>query len=142
TYNLTLTGKSESGRVTLPIAIAIGAVTPPQLDLTADLPALRGTPSSTFSYKLTVGNDSGQQVLVNLIADAPPGFQVTFKKAYGSQEITSIPVEAGRTQDVDVDVSPPEDLPAGQYQVAVMATAEGSKAVQTLLLDVTGRARL
>lgn len=142
TYEFRLVGRNATNQVALPIAVTIGEVTPPQLGLTADLPALRGTPTSNFKYQLTVSNDSGQEALVNLIADAPPGFQVTFKKAYGSQELTSIPVEAGRSQNIDVEVSLPRGIPAGQYQVAVLATAGGAEAVQHLLLDVTGRAEL
>lgn len=142
TYELSLTGRSATDQVALPIAVTIGKVTPPQLGLTADLPALRGTPTSNFKYQLSISNDSGQEALVNLIADAPPGFQVTFKKAYGSQELTSIPVEAGRTQDVDVDIRLPQGVPAGQYEVTVLAAADGAQAVQKLLLDVTGRPEL
>lgn len=142
TYDFSLKGVNGSSQVALPIAVTIGAVTPPQLSIESDLPALRGTPTSNFKYQVSIANDGSQEALVNLIADAPPGFQVTFKKAYGSQELTSIPVAAGRTENVDVDVDLPPGVPAGQYQVAVVATAGDAQAVQELVLDVTGRAEL
>lgn len=76
------------------------------------------------------------------MAEAPRGFEVVFKKAFGSQELTSIPVEAGDSQNVDVEVKLPQGVPAGKYQVLVTAAAAGATATQELLLDVVGQPEL
>ena len=40
------------------------------------MPALRGTARSTFSFKVNVSNDSGEDGLFNLAAHVPAGFRL------------------------------------------------------------------
>lgn len=141
-YSFVLRADGQDGHADLPVTLDVGDVLPPRLGLTAELPDLRGSASSTFSYKLTIANESGQDALVNLKASTPPNFQVSFKQAYGSKELTTVPVKAGGTQDIDVDVSPPGDVTAGTYPVEIAAIAGPAQATAALKLEVTGRAQL
>jgi uncharacterized membrane protein len=77
--------------------------------------------------------------LINLSAQAPRGFQVTFKEGYGSQELTSLPFKAGESKDLSIDVKPPQGVPAGQYPVAVQLTGDRAKVQTRLTLDITGQ---
>ena len=103
---------------------------------------MRGSSRSDFEYTLTVKNDSGQKMLVSLAADAPRNFDTSFTEAYGSQELTAIPVEAGKTKDVKLKVRPPSTVDAGQYAVTVHVAADGAQASTKLTLDVTGQPKL
>jgi uncharacterized membrane protein len=78
-------------------------------------------------------------MLVTLAAQAPRGFQVTFKEGYGSQELTSVPIKGGETKEIAVDVKPPQGTPAGRYPVTVDFGSEGAKAQTRLVLDITGQ---
>ncbi len=123
TYRLVAVAKNGISEARLPIELIVGEAAPPQFNLDVDLPVLKGSPNSKFSYRLKIKNDSDEDMLVNLEADAPQSFDVTFKKAYGSQELTSIPVKAGQEESVDVSVQPIGQIPAGTYLVRVRALA-------------------
>ncbi|MGH6949183.1 MAG: NEW3 domain-containing protein [Kiloniellales bacterium] len=142
TYDFLLAAKSSADSFELPIHIAVGEVIPADLVLETELPALRGTPTSKFDYQMTLRNPSGTDVTAVLEAEAPPGFQVSFKERYGSQELTSLPVKAGDSRDLSVNVDPPPRIEAGDYQVAVHAIAPKSNASQVLKMELTGRPEL
>jgi uncharacterized membrane protein len=123
----------------LPIALAVEGETEAALTAEPKLPTLKGTPKSTFDFRLAVKNESADNALVTLAAQAPRGFQVTFKEGYGSQELTSLPIKAGESKDLAVDVKPPQSISAGQYPIAVRLTSDRAKVETKLVLDVTGQ---
>ena len=91
---------------------------------------------------MTVGNDSGKDLTVALSAQGPANFQTTFTEGFGSNEISSIPVEAGQTKDIKVKVMPPRDVKAGDYPVLVKVAAEGATADLRVTLQISGQGRL
>ncbi len=140
-YKFTVAG-TGSENLSLPIALTLTDTQPAKLTLHPDLPALRGTPKSSFDFKVTAKNEGQQDTTVNLLAKAPPGFQVTFKEQYGQQELTSLPLEAGKSKDLKVSVTPPDGVEAGQYPVVVAASDGDVSAQQQLVLDITGQPKL
>jgi uncharacterized membrane protein len=126
----------------LVLTLTVANEAPAKLSIKSRLPSLRGTPRSTFEYTVTVGNDSGKDLTVALSAQAPANFQTTFTEGFGSNEISSIPVEAGQTKDIKVKVTPPRDVKAGDYPVVARVAAEGATAEQRLVLQVSGQGRL
>jgi len=123
----------------LPISLTVDAETEAALTAEPKLPTLRGTPKSTFDFRVAVRNDSAENAIVTLAAQAPRGFQVTFKEGYGSQELTSLPIKAGESKDLAVDVKPPQSVPASQYPVTVHLTSERAKVETKLVLDISGQ---
>ena len=126
----------------LPLTLTVGTEAPAKLSLKSRLPSLRGTPRSSFEYTVTVGNDSGKDLTVALSAQGPANFQTTFTEGFGSNEISSIPVEAGQTKDIKVKVTPPRDVKAGDYPVLVKVAAEGATADLRVTLQISGQGRL
>lgn len=126
----------------LPLTLTVGTEAPAKLSLKSRLPSLRGTPRSSFEYTVTVGNDSGKDLTVALSAQGPANFQTTFTESFGSNEISSIPVEAGQTKDIKVKVTPPRDVKAGDYPVLVKVAAEGATADLRVTLQISGQGRL
>jgi uncharacterized membrane protein len=138
-YTLLVKATGAEGARELPLALTVEER--PEATLTAEpkLPTLRGTPRSTFDFRLSTKNDSADAMLVTLGAQAPRGFQVMFKEGYGSQELTSLPIKAGESKDLAVDVKPPQSIPAGQYPVVVSLASERAKVETKLVLDITGQ---
>ena len=126
----------------LVFTLTVGTETPAKLSLKSRLPSLRGTPRSAFEYTVTVGNDSGKDLTVALSAQSPANFQTTFSEGFGSNEISSIPIEAGQTKDIKVKVTPPRDVKAGDFPVLVKVASEGATAELRLTLQVTGQGKL
>jgi len=124
------------------ITVTIGQELPAKLKLTTNFPALRGTATTSFKFKVTVANDSGRDATINFSADAPKNFQVTFTEAYGTQQLTSIPIEAGKSKDIEAAVALPRDTPAGEYKLVLHAKSEAASADLDLAITIIGQARL
>ena len=142
TQTLTVNAEGPTSHVSLPVAVTLARELPAKLSLTPQLPELRGSSRSSFEYTLTIKNDSGKKLLVSLAAEAPQNFDTSFTEAYGSQQLTAIPVEAGKTKDVKLKVVPPDTVDAGHYPVAVRVGAEDARATTQVTLDITGQPKL
>lgn len=137
--NFAVSGKASTETLKLPMVMTLAKTEPAKLTLEPKLPALRGTAKSAFDFQVDIKNDGQEDSTVNLLSKAPPGFQVTFKQGYGSQELTSLPLKAGESKTLSVSVQPPDSAQAGQYPVAIAASGGTASADTKLLLDVTGR---
>ena len=142
TYRFRVVAQGRTASADLPIALTFGQVTASRLALSAELPSQRGPATSSFKYRLTVKNESDQDLLVNLEGQGPKGAQITFTPAFGSQQVTSLPIKAGESKDVDVDVSLPKTIAAGSHPVTVRAMSGDARAEIKLTVDVTGRVDL
>ncbi|MFI4998612.1 MAG: NEW3 domain-containing protein [Reyranellales bacterium] len=140
--NVVVHARGATQSIDLPVTLTIGNETPAKLTIKSKLPALRGTPRSSFDYTLSVSNDSGKDLTVALAAQAPANFQTTFTEGYGSNEISSIPIEAGQSKDIKVKVTPPRDVKGGDYPVLVKVAAEGATAEQRVTLQISGQGKL
>ncbi|GLV47405.1 ABC transporter substrate-binding protein [Thermus sp. LT1-2-5] len=139
TYRFLVRAEGLGQTASLPIALVVGQGLPQRLSLEAELPVLKGPPTSTFRYRVTLKNESDRDLLVSLEYEAPKGFQVTFTPAFASQQVTSLPIKAGESKDLDVEVSLPKDTKADTYGLTLRAVAGEAKAELALTLEVTGR---
>jgi uncharacterized membrane protein len=139
-YPIEVRARTGAETVTLPLTVRLSEeeMSGATLKLEPELPALRGTARSTFSFKVNVTNDGGEDGLFNLAADVPAGFQTRFKKGYGSEEITGLPIAADASETVTLEVVPSRATPAGQYPVNFQVTGGNQTASTELSLDVTG----
>jgi uncharacterized membrane protein len=141
-YRFTVEAKNPQHDEKLPITLTIGEELPAKLKLTTNFPALRGTATTSFKYRVTVTNDSGRDATINFSADAPKNFQVSFTEAYGSQQITSIPIEAGKSKDVEASLTIPRETQAGDYKLTLHAKTEATSADLPVSLTIVGQARV
>jgi len=139
-YRFRLLAQGPDGAATLPVELRLGTSLPRRLSLEAELPVLRGAPTASFRYRLTLRNESDQDVLVNIDADTPRGFQVTFSLL--GQQVASIPLKAGESKDLDAEVALPPRVPAGTYPITVRAASGTATAAVRLSLELTGRPEL
>lgn len=112
------------------------------LKLESELPALRGTARSTFSFKIKVTNDGTEEGLFNLAAQLPEGFRARFKKGYGSEEITGLPIAADASETVTLEVTPSRVTAAGRYPVTFQVSGGNQTASTELTVEVTGEPQL
>ncbi len=126
----------------LPLDVTVGEVQPAKLSIKTSLPSLRGTSRSSFEYAFTIKNEGDKDQLVRLAAEAPQGFETSFTEEYGSQEISSIPIEAGQSKDLKLKVQPPGQAPAADYPVTVEASSAGAAANTAMTVEITGQPKL
>ena len=141
-YRFTVEAKNGQNDNKLPITLVIGDELPAKLKLTTNFPSLRGTATTSFKYRVSVTNDSGKDATVNFSADAPRNFQVNFTEAYGSQQLTSIPIEAGKSKDVEASLTIPRETQASDYKLTLHAKTEAASADLPVSLTIVGQPRL
>jgi len=141
-YRFIVQAKNAQYDDKLPITVTIGEEVPAKLKLTTNFPALRGTATTSFKYKVSATNDSGRDATINFTGDAPKNFQIGFTEAYGSQQLTSIPIEAGKSKDVEAALTIPRDTPAGEYKLVLHAKTEAASADLPVSLTIVGQPRL
>ncbi len=139
---LTVEAKGQGNQTSLPIQVALAKELPAKLTVKAQLPSLRGSPKSNFEFTLTIKNDSGRNLNVSFGAQAPENFETSFTEAYGSQELSSIPIDAGQSKDIKLHVRPPSTVDAGHFAVTATVKAGDASATADLALDVVGQPRL
>jgi len=136
------TAEGQGQNYSLPVTVALAKELPAKLRVTPSLPSLRGTPKSSFDYTVSVKNDSGRNLTVNLAATAPRNFETSFTESYGSQELTSVPIDAGASKDLKLKVRPPSSVDAGSFPIAMTASSGDATATANLALEVVGQPRL
>ncbi|WP_339031496.1 NEW3 domain-containing protein [Bradyrhizobium symbiodeficiens] len=141
-HTLTVKAEGQGTNAELPIVVSLAKELPAKLSVKSSLPSLRGSPKSNFDYTLSIKNDSGRNLVASLGADAPANFETSFTEAYGTQELSSIPIDAGQSKDVKLKVRPPSTIDAGHFPVKVTVKAEDASASTELALDVVGEPQL
>ncbi len=144
TYEFTVAAQARRSdqSAQLPITLRVEEQLPPQLSLDVELPTLQGTPNGSITYQATLQNEGDRNLTVNLSADTPEKFEVTFKTRFQGNEVTSLPVSAGGSKDLDIEVSVPKGISAGEYQIGIQAKAEGVEETQILNANIQGEPSL
>lgn len=137
TYNFRVVAESNGSTTTLPISVEITEKGVFKTDLTSDQLNMQGDADSKFNYKLDLSNKTAETQNYSLQANAPTGWQVTFKA--DGQNVTSVSVESGETKTIDVEVNPAENVQEGTYEIPVVAQSGQTKSELTLEAVITGK---
>lgn len=140
--SLVLHADGGNQHASLPLQVTLGNDLPVNLTIKPDLPSLRGTPSAAFTYNLAVRNDSGKDLIVSMSSTAPQGFQTSFTKQYDTQEISSLPIKAGATENVSMKVTPPQKVNAGTYTIVAQVNGGGASGKTPVTMEIEGTSHL
>ena len=81
-----------AGNAKLPLDVVVAQKGTYQTEFTTDQPNMQGNSKSTFTFSATLKNQTADQQLYALMANAPRGWNVVFKPNY--KQATSAQVEA------------------------------------------------
>ena len=135
--NLTVTASSDQGTRTLPIQVTVLAVTGGAITLTTPFQQLSGSPSSTFTYNVSLANTGTQKQTYTLTGQGADGWTVSVHPASNAQALTDT-VEGGASDSLSVTAQPPATIAAGAYPLQITATSGAQTASLALEADVTG----
>ncbi|HHV17394.1 MAG TPA: alpha-galactosidase [Thermoanaerobacterales bacterium] len=133
---------SRSGRAKLLLNIRIDADASGSDKIEVQYPSLSGPDTATFSFRGTLYNNSGRARFYSLGANAPEGWQISFKPAYQNNQITSLSLEPGKSQDLDITVQPPKGVKAGKNTITTAAVHGSEVAKADLEVVISGTYRL
>nr|WP_294900458.1 NEW3 domain-containing protein [uncultured Pedobacter sp.] len=88
---------------------------------TAKLINLEQARSETFRYNTTLHNGSTKAVIYQLQAGLEPGWMISYK--VDGNQITSLNMDAGKTQDISIEINPAADASPKKYPIPVKAIA-------------------
>ncbi len=140
TYNFTATATGQTLSASLPLTVVLQAKTPPKLVFSVDLPTITGSPTSTFSYSVTLQNQGQENLTVNLSADSGNLFTVTY--SYNGQTVTSLPMNANDSKSLSVSASALGTIQGGAYPIKLIANGGSTQTTLDLTAQVTGQVTL
>lgn len=134
---ITLQAESDGSTASLPIDVNVAAGAGGTVSLETDVTALRGATDASFSWSLTLRNDTPDDLTFSVLANGPPGWTVDAQVGSEAQAASTL-VEAGSTASVTVDATAPEDAAAQAYPITVEATSGDRSASAELSVEITG----
>ena len=141
-YDFEITETGSAGSSSLTLTIDVSAVVDNGIGITADFPSLTGQPSDTFTYTLTVYNNTPSEQSFNFDPQAPQGWSVTASPVK-EQRAASLSIAAGASEKIKVKANPPVGANEGTYDIPVNVTAaNGATGSFTLSAVVKGAGKL
>ncbi|MGC8803257.1 MAG: NEW3 domain-containing protein [Bacteroidales bacterium] len=120
----------------LPLVVEVKQEGTSRSELSTNIPSMEGHSGSTFTFNVDLRNRSGDRQVYVLSSEAPRGWEVVFKSA--GKYISSINVESGNTEKLTVEVNPPDNVPAGKYNIPLYASTSTNSASLVLTATITG----
>jgi len=141
-YPITVTESAPDGTSTLNVTVTVAPVVDNGIGITADFPSLRGGTTDTFTYNLTLTNNTPTQQEFNFAGTGPDGWDVTVSPQAQTRANT-VQIDAGGTAVVTVTAKPPANVTEGKSTITVDITgAQGGHGSIDLTAEVTGAAKL
>ncbi len=137
TSTITVVGSGGGLSDSLPLTIRVADAAVGDISLTSDFPELRGPSSSTFTFNLTLKNETAAETTYSIDATGPDGWTVDAKPS-GQAQATSITVAAGSSGTISVTATPPASVAADTYPIKVTVAGGGKTAESDLNVVVTG----
>lgn len=110
--------------------------------LKAQYSELKGPADATFVFKVGLTNTGTDEQGYSLGADAPQGWQVSFKPSHEQQQVASISLDGGETKNLEVNIVPAPAVEAGEYTIPVYATSTTGQAMEELKVIISGTYQL
>lgn len=142
TVTITVVARTSTGTLTLPFTFTVSKEKGGTTSLESDYVKLRGPADAEYTFNLTLKNDSETEQSYNLSVSAPEGWTVSLKPSGATQETPTVTVNAGSSQRLNFKVNPPDDTPAGVYDLAVTATGGGEEVTTAMQVEITGSYKL
>lgn len=133
TYQFRLTARGASS---LPLTVVVSEQGSFKSEFNTDQANMEGAANSTFTFNATLRNPSSEEQVYGLRAQAPQGWNALFR-ANGKQ-VSSVKVDPGQTQNVTIELDPPDQLDAGKYKIPVVASASGMLSNLELEVAIVG----
>jgi uncharacterized membrane protein len=137
TQRIDVRGTTSGGSTTLSVDIRVTPNAAGSVTLTTDTPQVKGASDASFSFSLTLTNDTPEDLPFSVTATGPDGWTVTAQVGTTAQA-ASVIVKAGATSTVSVTAKAAADTAAGTYPIAVDATSGSQTAHADLAVEITG----
>ncbi len=135
--SLAVVATSGGLRDTLALSVRIAEAVAGEVTLSSDFPELRGPSGTTFTFTVTLKNETAAEATFTMDAVGPAGWTVSAKPS-GQSQATSTTVPAGGSATITVTADPPSLVEAGTYPLRVSVAGGGETASLDLQVVITG----
>jgi uncharacterized membrane protein len=135
----TMTLHADGGdlKETLSVTVVVQSSAGGSISLTADSPQRQGTSNATFTFDLTLKNNTPTESTYTWNSQGPDGWTVAVVSS-GQSQATNMKVAAGSTGTLTATVTPPQNVAAGDYPIVVTASGGGKSAEADMQVTITG----
>ncbi|MFH1821125.1 MAG: NEW3 domain-containing protein [Methanobacteriota archaeon] len=143
-YTVEVNASDGAGNIkdSLEIVIDIAEVSPLGLSLSTASPSIEGPAGQDFTFTVELKNDTGEGRDIVLSAVNPTDWNVTFKQGYQGTLVRAVNIDSGGKSSLQVAVSPPSNVEAGEYHITVQATSGAYEKSLELGVVITGTYKL
>ncbi len=134
---ITVTASAGGTSTALPLTLEVSAAAAGDVTLSSDFPSLRGASGTTFTFNLTLRNESAEDLTFAVTAVGPEGWEVNATLT-GQTQAASAVVKASGNAAVSVSAKPPADVAPGTFPINVRATVGDRTIDAQLSVEVTG----
>ncbi|WP_090974442.1 COG1470 family protein [Parapedobacter composti] len=133
TYRFQLVAKGMSQ---LPLTVVVSEQGTFKSEFNTDQANMEGAANSSFTFNSTLRNPTGEEQVYSLRAQVPQGWNALFR-ANGKQ-VSSVNVGPNQTQNITIELDPPDHLGAGSYKIPVVASTSSMSSNLELEVVITG----
>jgi uncharacterized membrane protein len=137
TSTVTVNGSGGGTSASLPLTLQVSSEAAGDVTLSSDFPSLRGASGTTFTFNLTLRNESAEDLTFAVTGVGPEGWEVNATLT-GQTQAASAVVKASGNAAVSVSAKPPTDVAPGTYPINVRATVGDRTIDAQLSVEVTG----
>lgn len=152
TLHLTIPGELEEGTYeakvnasagegisdSLTLTFSVNEVNAGQGTFSSEYPQQEGTSGTSFSFSTTLINNGLSAQSYSLSSNAPSGWKVSFVPSDETASVAGIDVESSASQGLTVQVVPPENVEAGEYDISCSAVSASETLSTDLKVVITG----
>ena len=106
--------------------------------LTCEYAQQEGASGTSFTFNTTVQNSTAQEQTYSFSANAPTGWTVSFQPSGESTQVAAVTVDARGSQAMEVVVTPPNGVEAGEYTIPISAISGTESLSSELTVVITG----
>lgn len=141
THRVVVEATSAAGTDVLPLELEVTETATSAVSLETEFATLQGDAEDTFSWSVTLSNDTPEETTFALASAGPQGWQVSANPSTEARANT-VTVAAGGTATISVEATPPPDVTAGEFPIGLQVTGGGQSAQIELTAQVTGSPQL
>lgn len=121
-HNFQVVAKSDTGlKAVLPLQLNVKEKGVFETEFTIDQANMEGYADSSFIYQADLKNKTAEKQHYSLSAIAPRGWDVRFRVS--GDYITSLTLDSNASQSISINVKPPANVEAGNYNIKVRAVS-------------------
>ena len=136
-YDLTVTATGGGDTVRIPIQVRVSAQAGGEVTLVPNFLGLRTPAGEAVTFDVELTNSTPAELEFELAPSGPSGWNVTAELA-GQAQASTIQVEAGGTETINVEVTPPFQAEAAQYPINLRAIAANTQVEAEMIVEVVG----